>query len=123
MFDYELMPKCRKAAASGGMALPMNNCLSSGALGQSISLHFAGISVGSSEKKVLNSFQIGKMLRRVIGEWINGELKTPLMRRVHLYVGMRRVRTGPQSYCEKLGTHFIIFTSYSLFETSHFEVL
>lgn len=84
MFDYELMPKCRKAAASGGMALPMNNCLSSGAPGQSTSCHFAGISAGNSEQKVLNSFQIGKMLRKVIGEWINGELKTPFMKRVHL---------------------------------------
>lgn len=65
MFDYELMPKHRRAAASGGMALPMHNCLSSGALGQSRSCHLAEIRDGSSEQKALISSQIGKMLRKV----------------------------------------------------------
>lgn len=63
MFDYELMPKCRRAAALGGIVLPMNNCPSSRALGQRRPCHRAGIRDGSSEEKARSSAQGGKGLR------------------------------------------------------------
>lgn len=66
MFGYELMPKCWRASALGGIFLPMNNCPSSGGLAQSRPCHVAGIEIGVSSllrEETANSAQVGKVLR------------------------------------------------------------
>lgn len=60
MFDYELMPKCKRTAALGGIALPMNNCLSFGARDRGDLSIFVDISDRSSEEKVVSSLQDGE---------------------------------------------------------------
>lgn len=70
MFDYELMPKCRRASALGGIVLPMNNCPSSRSLGQRRPCHLAGTRDGSSEGKAVSSAQAGKgLIDAGLDEW------------------------------------------------------
>lgn len=114
MFDYELMPKSRRAAASGGIALPKNNCLFSGALGQSRSCHLASIRSEVLSKKfwIVSGWKDPK---EGIGESMKREEKAPFMwwvyiLRVHLHVDRRGVIAGPWSGSKGLGTHSMFLT-------------